>query len=107
MLARRTRLACWLCLGLAALPAAAQDKKPAPALPTGTLRTEDWLKASTEPLAVGEIDRLVEAAQKKAGVTPAPVITDEQFIRRVCLDLTGRLPVPADVRDFLQDSRPD
>src|SRR6185312_9796652 len=82
-------------------------KPRATPLPTGQLDRADWLKFSTAPLAPGEIDRLVAAELEKAGVTPAPRTTDEQFIRRVYLDLTGRLPVPADVTEFLADPAAD
>ncbi|MCS7045385.1 MAG: DUF1549 and DUF1553 domain-containing protein [Gemmataceae bacterium] len=75
--------------------------------PTGYLRTEDWLKASTAPLAKGELDRLVNEQLKKANVGPAPLTTDEQFVRRVWLDLTGRLPKPTDLKEFLADQSPD
>lgn len=75
--------------------------------PTGYLRPADWMKASTAPLAPGEIDRLVDAQLQKANVTPAPRTTDEQFVRRVWLDLTGRLPMPADVTEFLADKSAD
>ena len=75
--------------------------------PTGYLRTEDWLKVSTAPLAPGELDRLVNEQLKKANVEPARRTTDEQFIRRAWLDLTGRLPMPADVSEFLADKSPN
>lgn len=95
---------------LAAVPVQAdppkQDKAAAskPAVyPTGYLRSDDWLKASTAPLAKGELDRLVNEQLKKAGIEPAPRTTDEQFIRRAWLDLTGRLPMPADISEFLAD----
>ena len=75
--------------------------------PTGYLRTDDWLKASTAPLATGELDRLVNEQLKKASLEPAPRTTDEQFIRRAWLDLTGRMPMPADVAEFLADNSPN
>src|SRR5437870_2900562 len=56
--------------------------------PTGYLRTPDWLKSSTTPLAAGELDRLVNQQLKQANVAPAPRTTDEQFLRRAWLDLT-------------------
>src|SRR5581483_1533759 len=37
------------------------------------------------------------------GVAPAPLTTDAEFIRRVCLDLTGRIPQPEKVVSFLND----
>lgn len=37
----------------------------------------------------------------QAGIASAPLCTDEQFIRRVTLDLTGRTPTPEAVTAFL------
>jgi hypothetical protein len=86
-------------------PAAA--KKPAAAaLPTGTISAEAWRAAPTTPLTAAEIDRLVSQQLAKANIKPAPLTTDEQLIRRVWLDLTGSLPMPADVKEFLADRRP-
>jgi hypothetical protein len=39
-------------------------------------------------------------------VTPAPRTTDEQFLRRVRLDLTGELPTPEEVAQFVADNDP-
>src|SRR5688572_1707170 len=59
-LLRRTSLLAALLLTASTLTA--QQKTPAPAvMPSGYLRSADWMKASTAPLAAGEIDRLVEA----------------------------------------------
>src|SRR5947209_574142 len=47
-------------------------------------------------------------AAKWAGkVEPAPAAADAEFFRRLCLDLTGRVPSLALARDFLDDDRPD
>lgn len=54
-----------------------------------------------------EIDRLVFAGCEAQQVTPAPLADDAEFLRRVHLDLTGRIPAVADVRDFLADPSPD
>jgi hypothetical protein len=78
-----------------------------PALPSGYLRTEDWLKAAPGKLQAGEIDRLVNAELAKAKQKPSLLVTDEQFIRRVCLDITGKLPSPTEVSDFLKDPATD
>ncbi len=40
----------------------------------------------------------------KLGVPSAPLASDEEFLRRIHLDLTGRIPSSADVRAFLADS---
>src|SRR5262249_42512423 len=59
------------------------------------------------PLEAGEIDRLVGAALEKAKIKPAPLTSDEQFIRRVTLDLTGKLPTPAAIKEFQDDKATD
>src|SRR5262249_7068617 len=59
------------------------------------------------PLQPGEIDRLLAKELDHDKIQPAPLTTDEQFIRRVTLDLTGELPVPADVTEFVADKDPN
>src|SRR5579884_3068357 len=39
-------------------------------------------------------------------VPSAPISSDEEFFRRINLDLTGRLPSPADIRAFVADPDP-
>ncbi len=39
------------------------------------------------------------------GVTPAPAAAETEFLRRVTLDMTGRIPTPQEVQDFLNDQR--
>ncbi len=55
----------------------------------------------------GTIDTNIFGALKAAGVTPAPATTDYEFIRRVTLDLTGRIPTPARVLSFVADTTPN
>ncbi len=88
-------------------PAKDAGKKPAAQLPVGTLDAKEWLKASTKPLDKGEIDRLINAELAKVSIKAAGRTTDEQFIRRVNLDLTGRMPTPTDITAFTQDSSGD
>lgn len=67
----------------------------------------DWEQASRDPLSAGEIDRLI-ARERPAGEIPAPPLTtDEQFLRRISLDLTGQLPTPEEITEFLAESRAD
>jgi hypothetical protein len=53
-----------------------------------------------------EIDRLVVEKWKKLGLKPSPLVDDATFLRRVTLDLCGRLPTSEEVRAFLNDSAP-
>lgn len=48
------------------------------------------------------IDMLVLAGLRAEGIKPAKVCSDEVFVRRVHLDVIGRLPEPREVRRFLQ-----
>jgi hypothetical protein len=53
-----------------------------------------------------QIDQRVTAAWNKE-VHPAPLANDAEFFRRVHLDLAGRIPSVTEIRDFLEDDRPD
>jgi hypothetical protein len=53
------------------------------------------------------IDQLIVAKLKKLGITPSPICTDAEFLRRVSLDLTGTLPTPSEVEAFLKDESQD
>jgi hypothetical protein len=53
------------------------------------------------------IDHHVAAKLTAANVDPAPPADDAEFFRRLCLDLTGRIPSLSLARDFLDDDRPD
>src|SRR5579872_92850 len=55
----------------------------------------------------GSIDSYVFAALQANHITPAPKTTDWEFIRRVTLDLTGRIPTPARVLSFAADTTPN
>src|SRR5262249_47901784 len=69
-----------------ALPPPAKPVAPAPPR-TSLLTTEVWQKASMTPLQSGELDQLVRKELQETKVEPAPRTTDEQFIRRVYLDV--------------------
>src|SRR5512134_2114239 len=57
--------------------------------------------------ATAMIDQEVEALWKQAGVTPAPDASDPEFLRRVTLDLAGRIPTQAEVTEFLAATAAD
>jgi hypothetical protein len=52
------------------------------------------------------IDAFVFAKLRKLWIVPAPLSRDEEFLRRVCLDLAGTLPPPERVRAFVADPDP-
>jgi hypothetical protein len=52
------------------------------------------------------IDDILFDRMQRDGVLSAPLCTDEEFLRRVYLDLTGRIPWPEDVTNFVQDRDP-
>jgi hypothetical protein len=54
-----------------------------------------------------QIDRHLAARQARDSITAAPVADDTEFIRRLFLDLVGRIPTVAELKDFLDDNRPD
>ncbi len=53
------------------------------------------------------VDKHVFGKMRRDGVPHAPLSTDQEFLRRVTLDLTGRIPSATDVREFLADRAPD
>jgi hypothetical protein len=53
---------------------------------------------------LGLIDKYTFQAMTGAGVTPASPTTDFEFIRRVTLDLTGRIPTPDAVVAFVNST---
>jgi hypothetical protein len=61
----------------------------------------------TLPPAKNFIDELVFAKLKKVGMPPSPVCDDGTFLRRVTVDLAGRLPTPEEAKVFLADTSPD
>ena len=56
------------------------------------------------PPAKNYIDELVFKQLKQVGMPPSEVCDDATFVRRVTLDVAGRLPTPAEVTAFLADT---
>lgn len=53
------------------------------------------------------IDQHVFANLKQIGIPPSPVCDDSTFLRRITLDIGGRLPTLEETRAFIADKRPD
>jgi hypothetical protein len=75
-------------------------------------------KATPAPVAASAADRDIEALAAKidayflkrwaaAKVEPAPLADDAEFMRRVYLDIVGRIPRVSEARAFLTDQAPD
>ena len=52
------------------------------------------------------IDKSVFEKLRRLGIRPSELTTDHEFVRRLCLDLTGTLPPPDRVREFISSTDP-
>ena len=52
------------------------------------------------------IDHYVDARLAKAGVTPAVQADDYNLVRRLMLDLVGRIPTPRETREYVESTDP-
>jgi hypothetical protein len=68
------------------------------------VRTRPRAAARLADAAPGSIDSYIFADWRAHGITPAAKTTDWEFIRRVTLDLTGRIPAPDRVLRFVADT---
>jgi hypothetical protein len=53
------------------------------------------------------IDEQIFGKMAQAGADSAPLTTDEEFVRRITLDVTGRIPTAQQVRDFIAIADPN
>jgi mono/diheme cytochrome c family protein len=60
--------------------------------------------ASTDPTAA--IDHFLSAEWKARGITPASITDDRTFVRRIYLDLAGRIPTREEAAAFYNDPLP-
>ena len=60
-----------------------------------------------DPPAANVIDELVNAKLRKLRVNPSPLCSDEEFLRRVSIDICGVLPTSDEYRSFLSSTDPE
>lgn len=63
----------------------------------------DWPNLKPE----NYIDQLVNAKLQELRIIPSEVCTDEQFLRRVTIDLNGKLPTADEYAWFMKNESPD
>jgi Protein of unknown function (DUF1549)/Protein of unknown function (DUF1553) len=69
-----------------------------------SLRAAELLPA-TKPVEE-TIDHYIDAKLSTEGITPAAQADDATLIRRLTLDLTGRIPTPVETREFVESNDP-
>src|SRR5262245_11808739 len=103
-----------VCAGAMAILAQDQ-KKPEPSdseLPAkkkqalATLRRELPAKSEYFSYGPGDLDAMLALELRKLGRSPGEPATDEIFVRRAHLDITGKLPTPDATRNFTADADP-
>ena len=62
------------------------------------VKTPDWTFAEKTV-----VDKFTSKKWKELGLVPSELCSDEQFIRRVYVDVTGTLPTPKEVLAFVAD----
>jgi len=63
--------------------------------------------AWANPPAANAIDELVNAKLRKLRINPSAVCTDEEFLRRVSIDICGVLPTSDEYRSFIANPDPE
>ena len=95
------------------VPAGTRPTKPRTLLPTGAARDDIEVapvRASMRDSAVkaaATIDSLVALQLRRNRIQQNEMTTDEQFVRRIYLDIVGTIPTARDVEVFLDSNDKD
>jgi len=95
----------WIAIGAAGLALAAGTGAP------GAEVARKGPKASQSArdarALASRIDRLLYEKWAEAKTAPVGPADDAEFLRRVCLDLVGKIPTASEAREFLDDPAPE
>lgn len=69
--------------------------------------SDQFGKRYPEIAADTQVDKLIVKKLSKLGIVPSELCTDEEFLRRASLDVTGALPTPEEILAFVKDTRSD
>ncbi len=94
--AQRDTIKRWIEQGAVYQPHWAFIPPKTPAVPT--VKNAAWVR--------NPVDAFILAKLEHEGIAPSPEADKATLIRRVCLDLTGLPPTPAEVAAFVSDSSP-
>jgi hypothetical protein len=92
--------------GICALAAGA-DESNSGRTPTKLERPRKSAAAEQARALAQEIDRMLADKWAQAKVKPAQAADQAEFLRRIYLDLVGKIPTAALARDYLEDTNPD
>src|SRR6478735_7537555 len=79
-------------------PALAAERAPMPRVVTPPITVDE---------AVRKVDGHLTAFWAKNEIQPAPNADDAEFLRRVSLDLVGRIPTASEARSFIESKDRD
>lgn len=72
----------------------------------GTIRAGESKIAPTGKRLSQQIDQLIDQSKQRNRIVSSPHSTDSEFMRRVSLDIRGKIPPVAELRRFLADQDP-
>ena len=55
------------------------------------------------PSSTKHLDRHIDSVLNREGLEPSKQTSDTEFLRRIHLDMTGKIPTPEEVLDFIND----
>lgn len=67
----------------------------------------EGLQYTAPPITGNYIDQLVGKKMQQLRILPSEICTDEEYLRRATIDITGLLPTPEEYEAFMKDTAPD